>query len=417
MVYQDIYSQVEINKIGKTRKTAQLLDRFFSFVIDYMILTPFVMFALYIAFNNGFVYARSNPLAPENDFFYALMGVVFVVAFSLIQTFFVSVWQATPGQHFLKIRFEFNEPTSLNLLRIFCRQIGFWFSFLLLGIPFLAIMTNERRRTFYDHIADVSVVSIKTEKVFFDFENEFKYWRALSATLTMFFVFLFVSFVWNNYERVVNRVVSFNEFQSRNYFCPEMTGIEFSKRLEVAVAMNLVNQLSDACLDREADFILWKQKYDQYSLAYYAKSLTTEDEGKEARYLNQACADNDPKSEQGPKLGCKIAMAFKNNDFDTLYSSLPQNDILADVLKYELNNILDKREDANVLFAKLDKYDELRFVKKYQISELLSHDITLTKEAVRIPASVDSTDGAEVTVEAPVNVDKNEKIMELLGDL
>jgi len=32
-------------------------------------------------FNNGFVYAKSNPLAPENDLFFVIMAITFVVLF------------------------------------------------------------------------------------------------------------------------------------------------------------------------------------------------------------------------------------------------------------------------------------------------------------------------------------------------
>lgn len=419
MVYQDISVQVEINKIGKTRATAQLLDRLFSFVIDHLVLSPFAMFVLYFTFNNGFIYSKANPLAPENGLFYTLMAICYITLFSLMQTFFVGIWNATPGQYFLKIKFDFNNSSSLNLLRIFCRQMAFWVSFLLLGIPFLSIMTNERRRTFYDQIADVTVLSLKEEKIFFDFENEFKYWRALVSTLSLFYIFLFGTYLWTNYQRVVYRVASFNDFYSRNYFCEEMTGIDLTKRLEVAVAMNLVDQLSDTCLDREADFILWKQKSNEYSLAYYAKSLTAETSEKEQSYLTQACMNQEQANDTEKTLGCKIAQGFKNNELNKLYTQLNEEGLLSSVLKYELSLILEKNENLSETFAKISEYDDLKFVKKYQIIELLNEDINLYHKNNRLPAS---TDG-EIVLEnglgtyTPTEEDKKEKIMQMLGEL
>ena len=100
MVYQDINQNIELRSIGKSQNSAHILDRFFSFIIDYLVLSPFALMVLYMTFNNGFLYAKSNPLAPENDGFYLLMGVCFVVLFSAVQTAFVRLWQATPGQYF-----------------------------------------------------------------------------------------------------------------------------------------------------------------------------------------------------------------------------------------------------------------------------------------------------------------------------
>ena len=73
------------------------------------------------------------------------------------------IWQATPGQYFLKIKFEFEETDSLSMVRLYFRQLLFWGSFLGLGIPFLSVLTNKRRRTFYDQVADVSIVTSKSE--------------------------------------------------------------------------------------------------------------------------------------------------------------------------------------------------------------------------------------------------------------
>jgi uncharacterized RDD family membrane protein YckC len=404
MVFQDINQTFELSSVGQAQAPAKVVDRVFSFVIDYLVLSPFVLFILYFSFNNGFVYAKSNPLAPENDFFYVLMGLSFLILFSFFQVCFVRLWQATPGQYFLKLKFEFDEDNSLNLLRLFFRQIMFWCGFLFLGIPFLSVMTNTRRRTFYDQIADVSVVSCKKEVYHLGFEHEFKYWRAMMATLTTFFVFLMSSFIWSNYERVVGRVGSFAQMQEQNFFCPELKSVEMARRLETAIALNLVNQISDVCLDREADFVLWKQKFDNYSLAYYAKSLTTDDNEKEIKYLDQACAGQDVSDFKNLNFGCKIAKSFKEANYENLYESLSEVNILSDILKYELAQQLAKNEDIGGLLAAIGQYENVKGAKKYQLLEMLSQAGQQDEVSKRAPASTEPEIEAFSKIKLPVNV-------------
>lgn len=432
MVYYDINQSSEVTKSQKTATPALIIDRVFSFVIDYLVISPFVMFALYFSFNNGFLFAKTNPTAPENAVFYVLMAICYFLLFALFQTFFISRWQATPGQYFLKIKFELEEDDSLILIRVFFRQLLFWVSFVMFCIPFLSVMTNQRRRTFYDQLADVSVVSNKEETQLFTFELEYRYWRALMGTLTLFFVFLFSAFIWTNYDKIVNRSGSFAALKQQGFFCEEIEDVELSNRLETAVALNLVNQLSDKCLNHEADFVLWKQKFNNYSLAYYAKSLTTDDSKKEKKYLAQACDGQNTAAFENLSLACKIARSFANQDFEKLYTSIKADQgLLADVLKYELANTLGKKEAALENFNSLTQYNDIKPLRKYQILEILTgHEVAGLNlketeelsgdesdknfsEAVRSPANFDA-EAEALKVEVP---EVKQKLIKLLEDL
>ena len=371
MVFQDISSQVELNKIGHVRSTAQMVDRFFSFVLDYLIISPFVMFTLYSVFSNGFRFWKTNPMAAENELFIVIVAVCFVVLFALVQTFFVSIWNATPGQYFLKIKFEYEDEGAMKLFKVFIRQVLFWVTFLFLGIPFISVMTNSKRKTFYDQVANVTVVSTKHDNFALGFESEFKYWRALMATLTLFVGFLATAFIMQNYNKIKNRVVSFNEFKEKNFFCEDLKTVELKDRLPVAIGLNLVNQLSDACLDREADFVFWRLKEADLSLAYFAKSLTANNTDKEKIYLSQACEGQSPAENTQADFGCKVAWHFKEAKFEELYSQLPAGNFLADVLKYELGLILNKPNEKQANFKALKSYSDLKPVKKYQLTEII----------------------------------------------
>lgn len=387
MVFRDISSSFELNTLNQKKSTAHLLDRFFSFLIDYLVISPFVLFLLYTTFSNGFNFWKSNPTAPENDLFVLILAFSYVLYFCLIQSFFIVLWRATPGQYFLKIRIEFHESDDLIFLRTFFRQVAFWFSFLFLGIPFLSMMTNKNRRTFYDRIGDVSVVSTKNEADFFTFEKEYKYWQSFIATLVLFVGFLISALIWKTYSKVVQRNLSFAVLQEKSFFCEELKNVNIDERLQVAIALNLTNQLADSCLDHEADFVLWKQKKSDYSLAYYAKSLTTTDDDKEIIYLKQSCYGQNTDDFASLPLGCKISYSFLNNKIEKLYSELNSDDFLNASLKYELSLLLKKSgaDEIESNFAKIEKYNAIKSIKKYQIIEMLSQNKRLKD---RTPANM-----------------------------
>ncbi|MBY0554811.1 RDD family protein [bacterium] len=406
MVYQDISKPVDLNKIGTKKSVAHLMDRFFSFLIDYFVISPFVFFLLYATFNNGFNFWKSNPTAPENDLFIIIAGVCYVLYFSLIQSLFIAVWRATPGQFFLKVKIEFNENENLIFFRAFLRQSSFWFSFVFIGIPFLSVMTNKLRHTFYDRLCNCSVISTKEESAPVGFENEFKYWQSFMATLVVFVGLLFTALIWKNYSKVVQRVSSFTALQEKQFFCDELKSVSVDERLPVAIALNLANQLSDDCLDKESDFVLWKQRQDDYSMAYYAKSLTTDDADKEKSYLKQACVKQDMGDFRSLTLGCKIASSFADEKLEDLYAILTDKDFLNTSLKYELSLVLDKTDEVETNFAKIEKFNSLKIIKKYQVVEMLSRKGSVEKD--RSPASSESES---------VGDDNSEKLLKLIGEL
>ena len=117
MVFRDISSSFELNKLNQKKSTAHLMDRFFSFLIDYLIISPFVLFLLYMTFSNGFNFWRSNPTAPENDLFVVVLSFSYIFYFCVIQSIFITLWKATPGQYYLKIKIEFHESDDLIFFR------------------------------------------------------------------------------------------------------------------------------------------------------------------------------------------------------------------------------------------------------------------------------------------------------------
>ena len=375
MVFQDISNPYNLNEFSKKKSAANLLDRFFSFLIDYLVISPFVIFLMYSIYSNGFKFWKSNPMAPENDLFILIIALSYILCFSLIQSWFIAIWNATPGQYFLKVRIDFHESDNLIFFRALSRQISFWISFLFFGIPFLSMMTNRTRRTFYDRVGDTSVITKKNEFDFFSYDKEYRYWQSFMATLVLFLGFLTSALIWKYYSKLVQRSASFYVLKDKSFFCEELKNLNMNERLQVAVALNLSNQLSDNCLDKEADFVLWKQKISDYSLAYYAKSLTTADREKEKSYLKQSCAGQNTNEYSSLSFGCKIAYSFLNNQIEELYAELNEEEFLAVSLKYELSLILSKASDIDVNFAKIEKFNSLKLIKKYQVMEMLTRNV------------------------------------------
>ncbi len=448
MVYPDISSDVKINDIDKSAVEADILDRFFSFLIDYLVISPFVLFVLYFVYQNGYQFLKQNPLAPENLNFQVVAAFSYIVLFSIVQILFVGLWRATPGQFFLKLRFESDLPTGVLQFRIFFRQIFVWVSFLLLGLPFLSMLTNKKRRTFYDQIADTTIITSKKSTPGFQlsFENEYKYWQALMVTLSLFIGGLLTSLLLTQYKQVVDRLPSFRNLEKQSFFCPQMNDVKIEGRLQTAIALNLIDQLSNECLDREADFVLWKNKTDQVPMAYWAKSLTTDDLEKEQQYQNKACdhkvsivqAGFDIASEPSSTLACHFAKAFQKNTFNELLELLDTEQFLSLVLKYEIlqenQTLIVQNTQLDDLLVKIEKYQNLKSVKSYLIGEYLNQlaqpePLPKVYNTDRAMASVQETQTIQTETQKntqPIEIDSEnseitlqpiDKIKKLLGEL
>ncbi len=394
MVYHDGSAEINLRK-SQSLAPATVLERVFSFFLDYLILAPAVSFINLLIFKNEMIAWRnvgsSAAFGAESAPLFFSICAFFIILFSAMQAIFIWKWQATPGQYFLKIKVEFNPQIGLSFLRILIRQLSFWLSIALLGIPFLAVMGHPDGKTFYDRLTETQIKSLKKNPVRFTFETEGQYWRSLISTLSVFVFILVAATSWNTHTNIRNKTYSFMKKQKANYFCSELRTVDMRDRLQTVIALNLVGQIEDICVDKEADFVLWKSADEaQRSLAYYAKSLTENetDDAQEREYIKQACA-----GKLKSQLGCQIANAFQTDTLENFYTKLSTSEdadnLLLSTLKYELSNMLDKTEMTTEHLNQLKAYDELKVVKKYLLSELVNRSIT---NQSRSPASVPAQD-------------------------
>ncbi len=360
---------------------ACLTDRLFSFLLDYLILTPVVSFFLLLGFKKEFAVWNENSLTAESQPLFLLLALAFLLSFSLLQSFFIYFWEATPGQYFLKLKTEHLQNSGFKLFNLMVRQLGFWFSIFVLGLPWISVLTDSAQRTFYDKLADTRVISLKSDQFYFNFEFETKFWRAFASTVTVFLSFLLVAAGWQQHQRIKNAVYSFQQLKNEQFFCEELKSVQLLQRLQTAIALNLVGQISNRCVDKEADFVLWKMENPELkSLAYYAKSITETDADREQSYLHQACAEK-----ENSYFGCELATAFLKQDFNQLYHSLnskkQEKTFLVSTFRYELGLILGERNDEKPNFQKLKAFDTHDPVKKYLLSEILNRALLSNRTA------------------------------------
>lgn len=376
MVMPDLSSSFQEDNLKKQEfYSASAIDRFFSFVIDYLIFSPVVCFFLIALMKDSVQIFRTEPLGEEAAIITFILVFSYVFLFSALQSLFIIYWKGTPGQVFLKLQVHFENDRHFILLRAFERQVGFWFTFLFLGLPWVKVILHKRHQTFYDRIADVSIVTTKTGgNRLLKFENEINYWRSLYATVVIFVVGLSIGFIWNQNKKIVSGYYAFKHLEKKNYVCSDLQSVKYAERLPTAIALNLVNKLSDQCLDLEADFILWhgfnagtysSNGLNLMDMAYLAKSLTANDKSTETEYLKLAC-DHSEKD-----MACQISLAFRDANFEKLLTYLQKEDgFLATVLKYELapQDSLSRAE----LLNELTDFSRNHQVKKYILSERLN---------------------------------------------
>lgn len=383
--FSEHFKNKNLDLNSKGTYPASAIDRFFSFVIDYLIFSPVVSFFLITIMRDSVQIFRTQPLGQESTVIILSLVVSYVFLFSGLQSLFIVYWGGTPGQVFLKLQTHFENDRHFIWVRAFQRQVGFWFSFLFLGLPWMKVLLHKRHQTFYDRIADAEIITNKVgDNNLLKFENEKSYWRSLYATIIIFVIGLSIGFIWNQQKKLASGFYAYKHIENKNYLCNELTGVKLVERLQVAVTLNLVDKLSDDCLDQEADFVLWhglnagvSSTSANLDLAYLAKSLTTADDEAERKYLKLVCDQN------AKNLSCYLSRAILKSDTSELLSYLQtDSSFLSTVLKYEFS-VKNSRYQRELL-SQLSTFTDNRQVKKY----LLTERLRLTNlDSSRMPAS------------------------------
>ena len=402
MVIGDITEENSKIKNGQqvTLIKASLHQRILSVLIDYFIFTPIVSFLLVNFFYDGLYLYKKFPTSDESLFVLFFLGLGFVVLFSFLQALFIYFFKGTPGQIFTKTFVHFENEHVHLFFQAWTRQLVFALSFFMMGIPFLAILFHTKKQAFYERMTEsIVLTTVHTPFDYIMSDQERNYLRASFAAISFFVLFLGTASLFSMYKKTLNSFVSFSHIQEKDYFCSEVKNIKQENRLIVATALNITGILSDRCLDKEAEFVLWKMEglkgFDLYynpSMAYFAKYLTANDVESEDEYLKMSC-QLDVQS-----YGCFLSTAFQNKSYEEFLNELNKRseiNLLTTTLKYELAD-LSEVKSTGITLSQFDPYSNLDLVKKFVLLEKVK---SLKNTDQRFPASITGSQNKDKQIE------------------
>lgn len=292
MLFPDL-SAPEANKNEarfKAPAIAFVSDRFLALVLDFLIFSPIVSLFLASMMRQTKTYFLLDFRSVEG---YISMGFMAGYSFALVvflQSVFLFFWQATPGQLFLQLRVQSFPVNRARLTYPQClvRAFSWTLSCLMMGIPFLEIMSHPLRRAFHERASDTMVVTLKKEGDTGPLPIEERFistWMRLSFLFALVFVTIFAL---QGYKELL--AGNYKPSLDGNLYCSEMPAedLQGTFRMDAAISLFLLNSISSDCLNKEAEASLWADPVRTSSLAYLAKYLVA-DVAEQKEYLKKVC--------------------------------------------------------------------------------------------------------------------------------
>ena len=129
-----------------------------AFVLDaIMVSALFAIAGIFIQLVVGFF-----RIGPQDDSSRLVYGAGLVVLVYLLQlAYFVVFWTLlgqTPGKILLGLRIVRTDGGRISVGRALARYLGYWLSAIPLGLGFLWVLVDRRRRAWHDTLADTSVI-------------------------------------------------------------------------------------------------------------------------------------------------------------------------------------------------------------------------------------------------------------------
>ncbi len=336
---------------------APVLDRFLATGFDMVLFAPVISLMLSPLFRKLEIISLSSPTSTEFTVL-AVLAVVYVCILTvLLQTLFLVWKKATPGQWFFKIRVvDFENPQNpLSLTQTMLRSTLWVLEFFILLLPFLEVFSHHQRRPMHDRAAGTIVITKKEigEAAPHPFEADLvRKMLALSFLVIFFWSLAGVSYF---YKMAMRGEFKRSELIADNFLCPQVSDSLSSEdnqsdavRLDKAVALYLAGEVTDDCVQSEADFALWSSSEEGSSWAYFAKGVIKKyDKELALPYFDKAC-------EAGESIvACELAKLQMTS------LSLPDAQIInADYFTEEMK----KTETAKIMVA-VDDYDRAQYQK------------------------------------------------------
>jgi uncharacterized RDD family membrane protein YckC len=340
-------------------RLASPLDRLAANVADFVIVSPLATLAM-APFHK--MAEEANLQGQDDQWLYATLmafgaAILLVIAY---QTFFLIKWRATPGKRLMGLTVESlwqNEGEPMRSQSAFLRSVACCFEAALCGLPWIAVIGNDRRRPFHDRLADTIVLSKRQTRIGPPGLSE----KSLASGLVgAFFMSLLIIVVFK-FGALKPATVVKDESDTTVAACDlvdhaekswiEGLGEKKPSRMSIALSLYEAEAIDEDCLKSEAEASLWKA--GDKDLSYLARGLAEKaDDELSQSYINKACDGSKPTD------ACK-ALAFLNEN------DLPDDPVEAKSAKVAREN------DLATLIGSLNPKSE-PFLKILAIRELTS---------------------------------------------
>lgn len=395
MVYPDLSaSQTKPHEYNLSYlPIGSISDRLVALLLDFLIFSPVISLLVAGLVRKTKTLFLINAVSEEALVAIGLMTVVVFALLVLLQTVFLYFWQATPGQYFMQLRVvSYPHPQDRLSLNQCIVRAFFWSTGLgILGIPFLEVASHPLRRSFHERVSDTLVVTLKIVPDDGPMPIESRF---LSSWMRMSFLFLLLLGVggfFQAYEGLLSG--KYREVALKApYSCREMPKSDFvgTQRLDVALALYLLNEITSECLEREAEASLWGDPVNSQAMAYLAKYFTADSFDQE-KYFSKVCEGKD-------SALCAVARYSKEDGgseelLSTYQSSLWTTQVLLADEKYNRQDYVGSLK----IIEQLQSVPELRggLEKRFVRSAWGLYSSLQATKGTRIPASTaPKADGA-----------------------
>lgn len=285
-------------------RLASPIDRAAACVADLILFSPFAA-VLVSPFRRRALEAQL--LGQEKLWGETALGMILVaaLAFVLYQTVFLVLWGATPGKRVMRLEVVslWHEQTGrLRPLSAFVRAFTWCLEVALLGLPWIALYSNERRRPFHDRISDTVVLTKDHKRAAGPPTlSELTMASGLMASC-LAAISLVASLVLMHGTGTKSRDERTADLEESGVLCAQvgessrewlMRDDDKPSRLEVALTLFGAEAIDEDCLRSEADFAFWAN--EDRTLGYLAKAFTqADDTDLYEQYLAKVCeTDNE----------------------------------------------------------------------------------------------------------------------------
>ncbi|KHD89337.1 MAG: hypothetical protein OM95_04215 [Bdellovibrio sp. ArHS] len=271
---------------------ASVSDRFVALVLDFLIFSPVISLIIAGLVRQTKTFFLLDASSLEGTISAALVIGVAVFFTCLLQAVFLYYWQATPGQLFMQLRVVAypHKQKRLSLNQCVMRSFMWCAGFLVLAIPFLEVVSHPLRRAFHERASDTMVVTLKEVPDEGPHPLESKF---IASWMRMSFLFLLLFVVIGFFKTYHSLQVG--EYSSKDpghVSCKEIKASDLTatSRMDAALVLYLLNEISPECLNKEAEASLWNDPVGAQDLAYLAKYLTAPESDQE-KYFDKICED------------------------------------------------------------------------------------------------------------------------------